>query len=84
MDIYQLNKKQQAAFNALKKVSTEKDLDQLITLLLSVNNETEISQVQLAVVAAARGVEAEKTEKGKLLSALKTTDKNTFLFALIL
>ncbi len=64
-----------AAFNALKKVSNEKDLDQLIQLLLSVNNETEIGQVQLAVVAAARGVETEKTEKGKLLSALKTTDK---------
>jgi len=59
----------------LKKVTTEKNLDQLIQLLLSVNNETEISQVQLAVVAAAKGVEAEKTEKGKLLSALKATDK---------
>jgi len=29
----------------------------------------------MAVVAAAKGVEIEKTEKGKLLSALKTTDK---------
>jgi HEAT repeat protein len=64
-----------AAFNALKKVSAEKDLGKLIQLLLSVNNETEIGQVQMAVVAAAKGVEAEKTEKGKLLSALKTTDK---------
>ncbi|HSO85347.1 MAG TPA: DUF1080 domain-containing protein, partial [Draconibacterium sp.] len=64
-----------AAFNALKKVSAEKDLDKLIQLLLSVNNKTEIGQVQMAVVAAAKGVEAEKTEKGKLLSALKTTDK---------
>lgn len=72
-----------AAFNALKKVSTEKDLDQLIPLLLSVNNETEISQVQLAVVAAARGVEAEKTEKGKLLSALKTTDKKDRIIAVL-
>ncbi len=64
-----------AAFNALKKVSTPENLDQLIQLLLSVNNETEITQTQLAVVAAAKGVEEEKTENGKLLTALKTTDK---------
>ena len=47
----------------------------MIQLLLSVNNETEIAQTQLAVVAAAKGVETEKTEKGKLLTALKATDK---------
>jgi hypothetical protein len=72
-----------AAFNALKKVSAEKDLEKLIQLLLSVNDETEISQVQFAVVAAARGVEAEKTEKGKLFSALKTTDKKDRIIAIL-
>jgi HEAT repeat protein len=72
-----------AAFNALKKVSAEKDLGKLIQLLLSVNDETEISQVQLAVVAAARGVEAEKTENGKLFSALKTTDKKDRIIAIL-
>lgn len=64
-----------AALNALKKVSAAENLDQLIHLLLTVNNETEITQTQLAVVAAAKDVEEEKTEKGKLLTALKTTDK---------
>ena len=79
-EIYALTKsvdssEKSAAFNALKKVSTEKDLDQLISLLLSVNDESEIQQVQLAVIAAAKDVEAEKTEKGKVLSAIKNTDK---------
>ena len=72
-----------AAFNALKKVSTPKNLDQLIQLLLSVNNETEITQTQLAVVAAAKRVETEKTEKGKLLTALKTTDKKERIIAIL-
>lgn len=72
-----------AAFNALKRVSAEKNLDQLIQLLLSVNNETEIAQTQLAVVAAAKGVETEKTEKGKLLTALKATDKKERIIAVL-
>lgn len=72
-----------AAFNALKKVSTAKNLDQLVQLLLSVSNETEITQTQLAVVAAAKGVETEKTEKGKLLTALKTTDKKDRIIAIL-
>ena len=72
-----------AAFNALKKVSAEKDLDKLIQLLLSVNNETEIGQVQMAVVAAAKGVEAERTENGKLLSALEKTDKKERIISIL-
>ena len=72
-----------AAFNALKKVSAEKDLDQLIQLLLSVNDETEIVQLQMAVVAAAKGVEAQKKEKGKLLSALKTTNKKDRIITIL-
>jgi len=72
-----------AAFNALKRVSGEKNIDQLIQLLLSVNSETEIAQTQLAVVAAAKGVETEKTEKGKLLTALKTTDKKERIIAVL-
>ncbi|MGE0019217.1 MAG: DUF1080 domain-containing protein [Draconibacterium sp.] len=72
-----------AAFNALKKVSTLENLDQLIQLLLLSNDENEIIQVQLAVVAAAKGVETEKTEKGKLLTALKTTDKKERIIAII-
>ena len=72
-----------AAFNALKKVSTQENLDQLIQLLLSINNEAEITQTQLAIVAAAKGVEEEKTEKGKLLTALKTTDKKERIIAIL-
>lgn len=64
-----------AAFNALKKISAEENLPQLIDLLLSINSDEEISQVQLAVIAASKGVESEKTEKGLLLSTLKNTDK---------
>ena len=70
-----------AAFNALKKVSAAENLDQLIQLLLSVNNETEITRTQLAVVEAAKWVETEKTGKGKLLTALKTTDKKERIIA---
>ncbi|MCA1759847.1 MAG: hypothetical protein LC658_08770, partial [Bacteroidales bacterium] len=72
-----------AAFNTLKKVSAEKDLEKLIQLMLSVNDETEIGQLQLAVVAAAKGVETEKTEKGKLLSALKSTDKKEKIITIL-
>lgn len=72
-----------AAFNALKNVSTAENLDQLIQLLLSVNNEAKITQAQLAVVAAAKGVETEKTEKGKLMTALKTTDKKERIIAVL-
>jgi HEAT repeat protein len=72
-----------AAFNALKRISKEKNIDQLIQLLLSVNNETEIAQTQLAVVAAAKGVETEKTVKGKLLTALKATDKKERIIAVL-
>ncbi|NCB09587.1 MAG: hypothetical protein EOM73_15695, partial [Bacteroidia bacterium] len=57
-----------AAFRALKKVSTEKNMDNIIGLLLAVNNESEIRETQLAFVAAAKGVEQEKTENGKLLT----------------
>ena len=63
-----------AAFSALKRVSTKDDLDKLIMLLLSALNDNQISQVQLAVVAAAQGVDDEKTENGKVLNALKSTD----------
>ena len=72
-----------AAFNALKRVSEEKNLDQLIPLLLSVNSDSEITQTQLAIVAAAKGVEKEKTENGKLLTALKNTDKKDLIIAIL-
>ena len=71
-----------AAFAALKNVSTEKNLDQLIKLLFSVN-EKEIEPVQMAIIAASKGVEQEKTEKGKILSALKTTNKKERILSIL-
>ncbi|HDR50887.1 MAG TPA: DUF1080 domain-containing protein, partial [Mariniphaga anaerophila] len=72
-----------SAFEALKNISTEQNLDALIQLLLNVENEKEIQQVQQAVVAAAEGVETEQTENGKLLQALKTTNKKERIVAIL-
>ena len=72
-----------AAFNALKNISTAANLDALIELLLSAEDEKEVQQVQLAVVEAAKSVEAEQTENGKLLSALKTTDKKERIISIL-
>ncbi|MBW6536438.1 MAG: DUF1080 domain-containing protein [Mariniphaga sp.] len=72
-----------AAFEALKNISTEQHLDALIQLLLNVDNDNEIQQVQQAVVAATKGVEAEKTENGKLLQSLKTTNKKERILAIL-
>jgi len=72
-----------AAFSALKRVSTKDDLDDLIKLLLSALNDTEITQVQLAVVAAAQGVEDEKTKNGKVLNALRSTDNKERIITIL-
>ena len=69
-----------SAFNALKNVSTENDLDKLISLLSNVQDSSEIEQTQLAIIAAAKGVEAEQKKNGKILQALeKTNKKDRFL-----
>ena len=72
-----------SAFNALKKVSSGDNLNELINLLLSVNDEKEISQVQAAVVAAAKGVQAEKTENGQILRALKNSGNKERIIAIL-
>ncbi len=72
-----------AAFDALKRVSTEKDLDELIKLLLSVQDEKEIAEVQKAVVAAAQGVETEQQKEGKLFQALKSSNKKERFITLL-
>jgi len=72
-----------AAFDALKKVSTEKNLDELIQLLLSVADENEIKQVQMAVVEAAKNVDTEKQKEGKLFQALKSTSKKERIIAVL-
>jgi HEAT repeat protein len=73
----------EAAFEALKNVSTEENLDALIKLLLSVEGENEIQHVQQAAVATAQGVQTEQTENGKLLQALKTTNKKERILAIL-
>ncbi len=72
-----------AAFKALKNISAEKNLDALIELLLSVEGYNEVQQVQQAVVAAAGDAEIEKTDNGKLLTALKNTGKKERILALL-
>jgi len=72
-----------AAFSALKNISTGKNLDDLIKLLLSVDGEDVVEQVQMAVVVAASGIESEKTENGQLLQALKATSKEERIIAIL-
>ncbi|MFW6259725.1 MAG: DUF1080 domain-containing protein, partial [Tangfeifania sp.] len=79
----QNREEKEAAVRALKNISTEENLDELIQLLLSVDGENETGQVQLAVVAAASGVENEQTENGKLLQALKSTEKKERIIAIL-
>jgi HEAT repeat protein len=87
-DIFNLTKsanqeEKTSAFNALKNVSSSDNLNELINLLLSVNDEKEISQVQAAVISAAKGVEMEKTEKGNILRALKNSGNKERLIAIL-
>ncbi|MDD4425883.1 MAG: DUF1080 domain-containing protein, partial [Mariniphaga sp.] len=72
-----------SAFEALKNISTGQNLDALILLLLNAENDNEVQQVQQAIVTAVKEVEAEKTEKGKLLQALKTTNKKERILAIL-
>ncbi|NOR76195.1 MAG: DUF1080 domain-containing protein [Draconibacterium sp.] len=72
-----------AAFNALKKVSSENNLDELIKLLLEVEDGTEITEIQAAIIAAAKGVETEKQKNGKILNALESTNKKELIIPIL-
>lgn len=72
-----------SAFEALKNISTEENLDALIQLLLNAGNDKEVQQVQQAVMVVAQLVEAEKTENGKLLRALKSTNKKERILTIL-
>jgi len=72
-----------AAFDALKNVSTENDLDELIKLLFSVQDSIEIQQTQMAVIAAAKGVETEQEKNGKVFKALEKTNKKERIITLL-
>ena len=73
----------EAAFRALKNVSAYENVDDLIELLLSVSDQTEILEIQLALIAATTGVEAEQQAEGKVLTALESTGKKERLFPVL-
>ncbi len=72
-----------AAFAALKNVSADTDLDELIALLLSVQDKNEISQVQMAIVEVAKDIKEEQKKEGKLLSILEKTDRKERIISLL-
>ena len=72
-----------SAFRALKNVSSYENVNELLPLLLSVSDETEITETQLALIAATKGIKAEQTADGKVLSALKYSNEKTRLFPIL-
>ncbi|MCY1722570.1 DUF1080 domain-containing protein [Prolixibacteraceae bacterium Z1-6] len=72
-----------AAFKALKRVSAYENTDNLLKLLLSVSNETEIMETQLAIISATAGIKDEQSADGKILSALKSTSKKERIIAVL-
>jgi len=72
-----------AAFKALKRVSNYENVDELLKLLLSVTDEVEIAENQMAIVVATQGVEAEQKEDGKVLTALNSTNKKERIIAIL-
>lgn len=71
-----------AAFKALKNLSSEVDLSQLVALLAKAKGE-EADEVQKAIIAAASGSEAEKSGKGIIAQALKTSADKEKLIAIL-
>ena len=72
-----------AAFKALKRVSAYENTDDLIKLLLSVSDEDEILQTQMALVSATSGMEVEQKANGKVLTALESTSKKERIFPVL-
>lgn len=72
-----------SAFRALKSVSSYENTDALLKLLLSGSDNEEITETQLAVIAATKGVKAEQEANGKVLSTLKSTSKKDRLFPIL-
>ncbi len=73
----------EAAFKALKRVSTYENVDDILKLLLSVSGETEIAETQMAAIAATSGVEAEQKTTGKVLQAFNSTNKKERIVAVL-
>lgn len=72
-----------AAFKALKHVSTYENTEALLQLLLSGSDEKEITETQMAIIAAIKGVKAEQKADGKILSTLKSTNKKARIFPVL-
>jgi len=72
-----------SAFRALKNVSSYENVNELLHLLLTVSDNTDINETQLAIVAVTRGVKAEQNADGKVLSVLKESKEKTRLFPIL-
>lgn len=72
-----------SAFKALKNVSLYENVDELLHLLATVSDESEIDETQQAIIAATQGVTAEQEVDGKVLLALRTSDKKSRLFPIL-
>ena len=73
----------EAAFEALKNVSTYDNVDELLNVLFSISDSSEISETQLALIAVTKGEEAEQKADGKILSALNARDKKERILPLL-
>ncbi len=72
-----------AAFKALKNVSTYANLEKLLQLLDKASTDSEILQTQMALIAATKNVAAEQKESGKVLTALKSSNKKERIFPIL-
>ncbi|HPF51885.1 MAG TPA: DUF1080 domain-containing protein [Draconibacterium sp.] len=72
-----------SAFRALKNVSGYENVNELLHLLLTGSDNTDINETQLAVIAATKGVKAEQQADGKVLSVLKESKEKTRLFPIL-
>lgn len=72
-----------AAFRSLKRISKYENVDALLKLLLSVSDDTEIVETQMAVIAATTGVEAEQKVNGKVLTAFNSTNKKDLIVSIL-
>jgi HEAT repeat protein len=64
-----------ASFSALKNVSSEKNIDELLKLLFATNDAENVANVQNALIAAASEIEDEEERSAKFLSALESTSE---------
>lgn len=66
---------QSAAFQALKRISTEKNVDQLMDLLYSANSDFQIEETQKALVSAVSDIESNDEKTIPFLEALNAKGK---------